>query len=88
MLAEALYDNDSEWQDELAFKKGDLLHVIDTNPAQGSAEGWWVCLDVQGRRGIAPANRLQVLAKNLSSEKVNLCFFGFHCVLFTFVNCY
>jgi hypothetical protein len=35
-VAEALYDNVSEWPDELAFGKGDLLRVIDDRPNEGS----------------------------------------------------
>jgi hypothetical protein len=64
---EALYDNESEWPDELAFKRGDILQIIHRQPIDGNlAEGWWYCTDKYGRNGIAPANRLNVLSQNVS----------------------
>ncbi|XP_009923552.2 cas scaffolding protein family member 4 isoform X1 [Haliaeetus albicilla] len=58
-LAKALYDNKSECSDELAFRKGDILTVLDQNVI--GSEGWWKC-SLHGRQGLAPANRLQLLA--------------------------
>lgn len=60
-LAEALYDNEAEWPDELAFRRGEILRIYDQNPAGGLADGWWICADQRGKRGIAPANRLKML---------------------------
>ncbi|XP_041811828.1 cas scaffolding protein family member 4 [Chelmon rostratus] len=57
-LAKALYDNTAERADELAFRKGDIVTVLDQNVAGTS--GWWKC-SLYGRRGLAPANRLQLL---------------------------
>ncbi|XP_044030210.1 cas scaffolding protein family member 4 isoform X2 [Siniperca chuatsi] len=57
-LAKALYDNTSERADELAFRKGDIVMVMDQNVAGTS--GWWMC-SLYGRHGLAPANRLQLL---------------------------
>ncbi|XP_075427726.1 cas scaffolding protein family member 4 isoform X2 [Ascaphus truei] len=57
MLAKALYDNKAECSDELAFRKGDILTVLEQN-IYGS-EGWWRCY-LHGRQGLAPANRLQM----------------------------
>ncbi|XP_028263124.1 cas scaffolding protein family member 4 [Parambassis ranga] len=57
-LAKALYDNTAECPDELAFRKGDILTVIDQNVA-GTC-GWWLC-SLHGRHGLAPANRLKLL---------------------------
>ncbi|XP_067360588.1 cas scaffolding protein family member 4 [Channa argus] len=57
-LAKALYDNTAECPDELAFRKGDILTVIDQNIAGSS--GWWIC-SLYGRHGLAPGNRLQLL---------------------------
>ncbi|TDH13458.1 hypothetical protein EPR50_G00034320 [Perca flavescens] len=57
-LAKALYDNTAECADELAFRKGDIIMVIDQNVAGTS--GWWMC-SLYGRHGLAPANRLQLL---------------------------
>uniref|UniRef100_A0A672TX75 Cas scaffolding protein family member 4 n=1 Tax=Strigops habroptila TaxID=2489341 RepID=A0A672TX75_STRHB len=57
-LAKALYDNKAECSDELAFRKGDILTVLDQNVI--GSEGWWRC-SLHGRQGLAPANRLQLL---------------------------
>ncbi|KAJ3602685.1 hypothetical protein NHX12_030434 [Muraenolepis orangiensis] len=57
-LAKALYDNTAECSDELAFRKGDVLAVMERNVADTS--GWWLC-SLHGRQGLAPANRLQLL---------------------------
>ncbi|NWU53455.1 CASS4 protein, partial [Dromas ardeola] len=58
-LAKALYDNKAECSDELAFRKGDILTVLDKNVI--GSDGWWKC-SLHGRQGLAPANRLQLLA--------------------------
>ncbi|NXX40064.1 CASS4 protein, partial [Tricholaema leucomelas] len=62
-LAKALYDNKAECSDELAFRKGDILTVLDQNVI--GSEGWWKC-SLHGRQGLAPANRLQLLATSQS----------------------
>ncbi|NWI93525.1 CASS4 protein, partial [Pitta sordida] len=58
-LAKALYDNKAECSDELAFRKGDILTVLDQHVL--GSEGWWKC-SLHGRQGLAPANRLQLLS--------------------------
>ncbi|NXK35305.1 CASS4 protein, partial [Piprites chloris] len=57
-LAKALYDNKAECSDELAFRKGDILTVLEQHVL--GSEGWWKC-SLHGRQGLAPANRLQLL---------------------------
>uniref|UniRef100_A0A4W6D3G2 Cas scaffold protein family member 4 n=1 Tax=Lates calcarifer TaxID=8187 RepID=A0A4W6D3G2_LATCA len=57
-LAKALYDNTAECADELAFRKGDIVKVVDQYVAGTS--GWWMC-SLFGQHGLAPANRLQLL---------------------------
>ncbi|XP_066530664.1 enhancer of filamentation 1 isoform X2 [Hoplias malabaricus] len=57
-MAKALYDNVPESAEELAFRKGDILTVIEQNT--GGLEGWWLC-SLHGRQGIAPGNRLKLL---------------------------
>ncbi|NXC82315.1 CASS4 protein, partial [Cercotrichas coryphoeus] len=57
-LAKALYDNKAECSDELAFRRGDILTVLEQH-VPGS-RGWWRC-SLHGRHGLAPANRLQLL---------------------------
>ncbi|XP_077453055.1 breast cancer anti-estrogen resistance protein 1 isoform X2 [Stigmatopora argus] len=58
VLAKALYDNAAESPDELSFRKGDILTVLERD-AQG-LDGWWLC-SLHGRQGIVPGNRLKVL---------------------------
>ncbi|KAL4601594.1 enhancer of filamentation 1-like, partial [Arapaima gigas] len=57
-MARALYDNVPESPEELAFRKGDILMVIEQDT--GGLQGWWLCT-LHGRQGIAPGNRLQLL---------------------------
>ncbi|XP_053593093.1 breast cancer anti-estrogen resistance protein 1 [Microplitis demolitor] len=56
--ARALYDNIAEAPDELAFRKGDVLTVLEQNTS--GLEGWWLC-SLRGRQGICPGNRLRLL---------------------------
>ena len=58
MLAKALYDNLADAPDELSFRKGDIVTVIEQDV--DGLVGWWLCL-LHGRQGIAPGNRLRVL---------------------------
>ena len=58
VLAKALYDNNAEAPDELAFRKGDVVTVLEQNTS--GLEGWWLC-SLNGRQGIAPGNRLKLL---------------------------
>lgn len=46
-MARALYDNIAESPDELAFRKGDELTVLEQNT--GGIEGWWLC-SLRGRQ--------------------------------------
>lgn len=59
ILAKALYDNTAECPDELAFRKGDIITVMEQNVA--GSQGWWKC-SLKGRQGLAPANRLHLLS--------------------------
>ncbi|KAG5678521.1 hypothetical protein PVAND_008188 [Polypedilum vanderplanki] len=56
--AKALYDNFAESVDELAFRKGEILDVIEQN--SDGLEGWWLC-SLRGRIGLCPGNRLKVI---------------------------
>lgn len=58
LLARAQYDNIAETPDELAFKKGDIITVIEQET--GGLEGWWLCA-LRGKQGIAPGNRLKLM---------------------------
>ncbi|XP_019398823.1 PREDICTED: enhancer of filamentation 1 isoform X2 [Crocodylus porosus] len=58
LMARALYDNVPECAEELAFRKGDILTVIEQNTE--GLEGWWLC-SLHGRQGIVPGNRVRLL---------------------------
>ena len=59
ILAKALYDNKAETLDEITFKRGDVLTILEKNTS--GVEGWWL-VSHKGQTGIAPGNRLKVLA--------------------------
>lgn len=59
VLAKALYNNDSEAEDELSFKKDDLITVLETD-LEGMT-GWWLC-SLGDKQGVAPGNRLRLLS--------------------------
>ncbi|XP_063769680.1 embryonal Fyn-associated substrate [Pseudophryne corroboree] len=64
-LAQALYDNAAESPEELSFRKGDVMLVLERDaPSLG---GWWRC-SLRGKQGIAPGNRLQLLPETDSQE--------------------
>ncbi|KAL8564236.1 hypothetical protein ACOMHN_017504 [Nucella lapillus] len=58
-LAKALYDNIAETPDELAFRRGDVVTVVEQDTS--GLDGWWLC-SLRGRKGIAPGNRLKILS--------------------------
>ncbi|KAL1450742.1 hypothetical protein WDU94_003071 [Cyamophila willieti] len=64
-MARALYDNIAEAPDELVFRKGDLLTVLEQNTS--GIEGWWLCV-LRGRQGICPGNRLKIVAGMYANE--------------------
>ncbi|XP_029379155.1 breast cancer anti-estrogen resistance protein 1 isoform X2 [Echeneis naucrates] len=66
MLAKALYDNVAESPDELSFRKGDIMTVLERD-TQG-LDGWWLC-SLHGRQGIVPGNRLKVLVGMYDSKQ-------------------
>lgn len=68
VLAKALYDNVAESPDELSFRKGDIMTVLERN-TQG-LEGWWLC-SLHGRQGIVPGNRLKILVGMYDKKQGN-----------------
>ncbi|XP_047452406.1 breast cancer anti-estrogen resistance protein 1 isoform X1 [Mugil cephalus] len=66
VLAKALYDNVAESPDELSFRKGDIMTVLERD-TQG-LDGWWLC-SLHGRQGIVPGNRLKILVGMYDSKK-------------------
>ena len=65
-LAKALYDNVGESTDELNFRRGDVMTVLEQDP--NGLTGWWLC-GLHGRRGIAPGNRLQIMSPVANVER-------------------
>ncbi|XP_012608082.2 embryonal Fyn-associated substrate isoform X1 [Microcebus murinus] len=58
-LARALYDNTAESPQELSFRRGDVLRVLQQEGA-GGLDGWCLC-SLHGQQGIVPANRVKLL---------------------------
>ena len=67
MLARALYDNLADAPDELSFRKGDIVTVIERDV--DGLIGWWLCL-LHGKQGIAPGNRLKIIPPTQVNEYV------------------
>ncbi|NP_001088375.1 embryonal Fyn-associated substrate L homeolog [Xenopus laevis] len=64
-LAQALYDNAAESPEELSFRRGDVMLVLERDdPSLG---GWWRC-SLRGQQGIAPGNRLQLIPETPQQE--------------------
>ena len=61
-----MFDNLADAPDELSFRKGDIVTVIEQDV--DGLVGWWLCL-LHGRQGIAPGNRLRVLPSVEDSAK-------------------
>ncbi|XP_053106037.1 enhancer of filamentation 1 isoform X2 [Hemicordylus capensis] len=68
LMARALYDNVPECAEELAFRKGEILTVIEQNT--GGLEGWWLC-SLHGRQGIVPGNRVKLLVGPVQENPSN-----------------
>jgi hypothetical protein len=49
IMAKAIYDNIAESPDELAFRRGDVLTIIEQDAA--GLDGWWLCT-LRGRQVI------------------------------------
>lgn len=67
ILAKALYDNVAESPDELSFRKGDIMTVLERD-TQG-LDGWWLC-SLHGRQGIVPGNRVKILVGMYDGKNV------------------
>ncbi len=53
VMVKALYDHDAEAEDELSFKTGDEIEVIESND-----DGWWTG-KCHGKTGMFPVNYVQ-----------------------------
>jgi hypothetical protein len=58
-LAVALYPNSVDDEDELEFRRGDILTVLIENPH--GLDGWWLCQH-RDKCGLCPANRLKLIS--------------------------
>jgi hypothetical protein len=63
-LAIALYNNNVDDEDELEFRKGDILTVLIENP--NGFDGWWLCKN-KDRCGLCPGNRLKLIQNTKST---------------------
>lgn len=55
----ALYDNESESDEELSFCKNDLFQVLEIDYMK--MQGWWLCKLIKNcKTGLAPGNRLKI----------------------------
>ncbi|KAJ1669310.1 actin binding protein, partial [Coemansia sp. RSA 25] len=65
-LARAVYDYDTEAEDELAFKEGDIIYSIDQLDP-----GWWAGESEDGmRHGLFPANFVEMIEDTASIDQV------------------
>ncbi|GMR55113.1 hypothetical protein PMAYCL1PPCAC_25308, partial [Pristionchus mayeri] len=72
-VARALFSNASEYPDELAFTRGATLRVIHDPEGPELSPGWWYCVDERtGARGIAPANRLELIMAHFDQGFFNV----------------
>ncbi len=69
-LAVALYNNTVDDDDELEFRKGDILTVLIENP--NGFDGWWLCKH-KDKCGLCPGNRLQLIQNTDSSRIKQSC---------------
>lgn len=68
-LAKALYDNFAESANELAFRRGDVLTVLEQDT--DGMLGWWRCT-FRGQIGIAPGNRLKIVTGMLENGSMDV----------------
>ncbi|CAM4823422.1 unnamed protein product [Rotaria magnacalcarata] len=67
-LAVALYNNNVDDEDELEFRRGDILTVLIENP--NGFDGWWLCKSKE-KYGLCPGNRLKLI-QNTESSPIKL----------------
>lgn len=65
ILAKALFDNLADAPDELSFRKGDVITVLEQDV--DGLIGWWLC-SLHGKQGIAPGNRLQQIKQRFDGQ--------------------
>lgn len=69
-FAIALYANEAESEDELTFKKNDILQLLQLDYL--GMEGWWLCkLLKTNKTGLAAGNRLKVVQDEKMLLKIN-----------------
>ena len=74
-FAVALYENEAESDDELTFKKNDLLQVMQFDYM--GMEGWWLCKLLKSNlTGLAAGNRLKIVTDAKILLKINTLISG------------
>ena len=68
-FAISLYDNDAESEDELTFRKNDLIQVLNVNYM--GMDGWWLCKLIKTNQvGLAAGNRLKIINDEKLLDKI------------------
>ncbi len=69
-FAFALYENQAESEDELTFRKNDILQILQRDYL--GMEGWWLCsLTRTGFTGLAAGNRLRPITDKKTLAKIH-----------------
>lgn len=69
-FALAIYANEAESDDELTFKKNDILQIIQLNYL--GMDGWWLCKILKTKQtGLAAGNRLKIITDEKLLAKIN-----------------
>lgn len=68
--AKALFDYDAQEPNELSFKEGDILIVVEKDES-----GWWTCR-LNGKDGQVPMNFVEVVPGNASTTVSNIMYRG------------
>ncbi|KAH7322185.1 kinase-like domain-containing protein [Rhizoctonia solani] len=64
----ALYDNDAESLEELSFKQGEILTVLNRDN-----EEWWYCANANYEIGMVPYNFVEIMSTIWSWSKTQVC---------------
>ncbi|XP_069462953.1 nephrocystin-1 [Ambystoma mexicanum] len=60
----AIGDFQAQQEEDLTFKKGELLHILDKRP-----DGWWVAENAEGVKGLVPKTYLEVSRNREKSQE-------------------
>ena len=74
MKVKALYDFVARTENEISFKKGDIVKVLDQD------EGWWLG-ELDGKEGLFPANYVEAVQEQPRSRSSSFSIFSSHVLL-------